>query len=54
MMTIESIRRLFAESLMTGNHILFLASKTAMFNYHRYGMLTPGDVANLKKSWGIE
>ena len=54
MMTIESIRRLFAEALMTGNHITFLASKVAMSNYHRYGMLTPLDVANLKKSWGIE
>lgn len=54
MMTIESIRRLFAEALMTGDHITFLASKVAMMNYHRYGMLTPMDVENLKKSWGIE
>lgn len=54
MMTIESIRRLFAEALATGNHITFLAAKTAMMNYHRYGMLTPGDVAQLKKIWGVE
>lgn len=54
MMTIESIRSLWAESLMTRNHIMFLAAKTAMLNYHRYGMLTPGDVENLKKSWGVE
>lgn len=54
MMTIESIRRLFAEALMTRNHITFLASKVSMINYNRYGMLTPADVENLKKSWGVE
>lgn len=53
MMTIESIRRLFAEALITRNHITFLAAKTAMLNHQRYGMLTPLDVANLKKAWGI-
>lgn len=54
MMSIDSVRRLFAEALATGDHILFLAAKTAMWNLQRYGMLTPCDVANLKKSWGIE
>lgn len=54
MMTIEQIRRLFAQALATGNHITFLAAKTAFWNHQRYGMLTPLDVANLKKSWGIE
>lgn len=54
MMTIESIRRLFADALMTRNHITFLASKVAMINYHRYGMLTPGDVEKLKQTWGVE
>lgn len=54
MMTIDSIRRLFAEAMVTGNHITFLAAKTAYRDYQRYGMLTPGDVQQLKKSWGIE
>ena len=54
MMTIESVRRLFAEALMTRNHITFLAAKTAMWNLIRYGMLTPVDVAQLKKTWGVE
>ena len=54
MMTIESIRRLFAEALATRNHITFLAAKTAYRDYQRYGMLTPGDVQQLKKAWGIE
>lgn len=54
MMTIESIRRLFAEAMATRNHITFLAAKTAYRDYQRYGMLTPGDVQQLKKSWGIE
>lgn len=54
MMTLGSIRMLFAEALMKGDHILFLAAKVAMMNYQRYGMLTPLDVANLKKSWGVE
>lgn len=54
MMTIGSIRRLFAEAMVTGNHITFLAAKTAYRDYQRYGMLTPGDVQQLKKSWGIE
>lgn len=54
MMTIESIRMLWAEALMTRNHIMFLAAKVAMLNYHRYGMLTPLDVENLKKSLGVE
>lgn len=54
MMTIEQIRRLFAESIATRNHITFLAAKTAFWNYQRYGQLTPLDVANLKKSWGVE
>ena len=54
MMTIESIRRLFAEALATGNHITFLAAKAAYRDYQRYGMLTPGDVQQLKKVWGIE
>lgn len=54
MMTIESIRRLFAEALATGNHITFLAAKTAYRDYQRYGMLTPGDVQQLKKVWGVE
>lgn len=54
MMTIESIRRLFAEALSTRNHITFLAAKTAYLDYQRYGMLTPGDVENLKQVWGIE
>lgn len=54
MMTIESVRRLFAEALMTRNHITFLAAKTAMWNLNRYGMLTPADVAQLKKTWSVE
>lgn len=54
MMTIDSIRRLFAEAMVTGDHITFLAAKTAYRDYQRYGMLTPGDVQQLKKSWGIE
>lgn len=54
MMTIDSIRRLFAEAMVTGNYITFLAAKTAYRDYQRYGMLTPGDVQQLKKSWGIE
>lgn len=54
MMTIESIRRLFAQAMLTGDHITFLAAKTAYRDYQRYGMLTPGDVAQLKKIWGIK
>ena len=54
MMTIESIRRLFAEALATRNYITFLAAKTAYRDYQRYGMLTHGDVQQLKKSWGIK
>lgn len=54
MMTIDSIRRLFAEAMVTGNHITFLAAKTAYRDYQRYGMLTPGDVQQLKQAWGIE
>lgn len=54
MMTIDSIRRLFAEAMVTGNHITFLAAKTAYRDYQRYGMLTPGDVQQLKQVWGIE
>lgn len=54
MMTLQSIRMLWAEALMTRNHITFLAAKTAMLNYHRYGMLTPGDVEKLKQTWGVE
>lgn len=54
MMTIDSIRRLFAEAFATGNHITFLAAKVAYRDYLRYGMMTPEDVANQKKAWGIE
>lgn len=54
MMTIESIRRLFAEALVTRNHITFLAAKTAYRDYQRYGMLTPSDVQQLKKAWVVE
>lgn len=54
MMTIESIRRLFAEALVTRNHITFLAAKTAMWNLNRYGMLTVLEVENLKQTWGVE
>lgn len=54
MMTIDSIRRLFAEAMVTGNHITFLAAKTAYRDYQRYGMLTPGDVEKLKQTWGVE
>lgn len=54
MMTIESIRRLFAEAIVTNDHITFLAAKTAYRDYQRYGMLTPGDVQQLKQAWGIE
>ena len=54
MMTIESIRRLFAEALATRNHITFLAAKTALWNYQIYGQLTALDVENLKRTWGVE
>mgnify|MGYP007089868265 CR=1 FL=1 len=54
MMTLDSIRRLFAEAFATGDHITFLAAKVAYWNYQRYGMMTPEDVANQKRAWGIE